>query len=105
MQIESQEMMAFVIFSPGDWALLQVDSQEMNSGNDGFCNIFSPGDWAPLQAGFGEAPDWWRQEQGTQTRTQRLQPENSQKSREIVEIKPNLPFPADAPGSVSGTRL
>ena len=40
--------------------------------------MLSPGDLAPLQAGFGEAPDWWRQEQETQTRTQRLQPENSQ---------------------------
>ena len=50
--------------------------------------MLSPGDLAPLQAGFGEAPDWWRQEQETQTRTQRLQPENSQKSREINwEIK------------------
>ena len=39
--------------------------------------LLSPGGWALLQVGSAEGQDWWRQEQGTQTRTQRLQPENS----------------------------
>ena len=50
--LSSQKIMAFVLLSPVDWAL--------------------------LQAGSAEAQDWWQQEQGTPTRIQRLQPENNQ---------------------------
>ena len=63
-----------------------MSSQEIIMGCNGL-----PGDWALLPAGGGEAQDFWRQVQETQTRTQRLQPENNQTRKSIsIENKPTF---------------